>query len=136
MSDFYLPMIKAVIAKLKATSGVTNLVSTRIYTDVPQKEVFPYIVVSADAGDFSTQGIIGQQFSVQFDVYDRGKSPKGNGDIRAAVFNTLNRLDDNLSLDSGGVVSVNYQTSAMYKEPDGVTWHGVLVLNITVMENS
>jgi len=135
MSDFYLPLIKSVIAKLKATSAVTSLVSTRIYTDVPQAETFPYIVVSADATDFSTKTDVGQRYSVQFDIYDREKSPQPNGAIRAAVFNTLNRLDGNLLLDAGKVVSVNFQTSAMFKEPDGVTWHGALILDVITMES-
>lgn len=134
MSDFYLPLLKAVVARLKATAPLTALVGQRIYTRVPQNETFPYVVVNMSQSDFSTKGIVGQEFSVQLDIYSREASPKQNGDVRAACFNSLNRLDSNLSLDSGGVVNVDYSTSDVFIEPDGVTFHGILILNIRVME--
>jgi len=40
------PFLKALIAKLKATSGVTTVVSTRIRPGVAENETLPYITVS------------------------------------------------------------------------------------------
>ncbi len=39
-------VLSAIVTTLKASSGVTALVSTRIYNNVPQDTTYPYVVVT------------------------------------------------------------------------------------------
>ena len=55
MADSALAVIDGVLTRLKAYAPVTALVSTSIYTDVPQQTKPPYIVMSIDSDDWSTK---------------------------------------------------------------------------------
>lgn len=126
MSDYYLPGIKSVVSRLKSVTPVTDLVSTRVYTDVPQNETFPYIVVRMDDVDFSTKTWSGMDFTLEVHCFSRTNSPKQAGDIRSAVYNALHRQESALALDSGGVTDIQYETGSTFIEDDGVTWHGLI----------
>jgi hypothetical protein len=126
MSDTYLDILKAVIVKLKATSAVTDITSTRIYTDVPQNETFPYIRVSVSSADYSTKTFTGMEHTIQISVYSREKSPKQVGDVKKAVYNALNRNESGLTLDNGTLSNIHYNgVGEVFKDPDGVTWTSV-----------
>lgn len=129
MSDTYLSLMKGIIAALKADATVSGLVSTRVYSDVPQDETFPYIVVEIDSEDYSSKTFSGMGHEVRTHIYSRKKSPKEIGDIRSAVYNVIHRQEDSIALDSGVFSHVNYSTGLIFKEPDGVTWHGVGIFN-------
>ena len=127
MSDTYLSILKAVISNLKNTSAVTNLVSTRIYSNVPQKETFPYISIEVDSADYSTKTFTGMEHTVQVNIYSRNKSPKQVGDIRKAVYDALNRNESGLTLDSGVLSHIHYDgIGSVFKDTDGVTWTGII----------
>jgi hypothetical protein len=53
VADSALSVIKAAIKALKDSPAIAALVGARVYTDVPQREAFPYIVVSAVRPDLS-----------------------------------------------------------------------------------
>lgn len=129
MSDTYLPLMKGVIAALKADGTVSGLVSTRVYSDVPQDETFPYIVVEIDSEDYSSKTFSGMGHEVRIHAYSRKKSPKEIGDIRDAAYDVIHRQEGSIALDNGVLSHVNFSTGLMFKEPDGVTWHGVSVFN-------
>lgn len=40
-------VVTAIVTALKASTGLTALVGTRIYNNVPQSETYPYVVVTA-----------------------------------------------------------------------------------------
>ena len=125
MSDTYLPLIKAVIARLKATSAVTSIVGQRIYTDVPQKETFPYIVITAESADYSAKDFSGMEHTLEIHGFSRSKTPLEAGNIRSESYDVINRNESGLTLDNGSMTNVYYQTGAIFKEPDGVTWHSL-----------
>lgn len=126
MSDTYASVMKGVIARLKAVSAVTNFVSTRIYSDVPQKETFPYVVVNIDSADYSTKTFNGMEHTIQLNIYSRKKSPKETADIAAACYDALHRQESNISLDSGTLSHIHYDgLGSLFKDEDGVTWTGI-----------
>lgn len=132
MSDSYLPLMKAIIAKLRADAPVGALIADRIFTEIPQKETFPYAYVQINSGDFSTKDFTGMEHSVEIKVFSQKSSPKECGQVRSAIYNALNRIEDTLTLDSGTVASVNFINALMLKEDDGVTWQGVLQFDIVI----
>lgn len=133
MTDSYYVLVKAIIAELKATAAVTNVVGQRIYTDPPQKETFPYIVIQNDAVTYSTKDIAGMEHTLDVNVYSRNKSPKQASTIRAAVYTALNRQEGSISLDTGSISNIYCDTTAMFKDPDGKTWHGLASFRVVIL---
>lgn len=127
MTDTYLPLMKGALALLKATSGVTNLTGQRIYSDVPQKQTFPYVVCSIDSSDFSAQDFTGMDHTLQFNIYSRDKSPEETARIRSAIYTSLNRQESVIELDAGTMTHIHFNgVSTTFKDVDGVTWVGVI----------
>lgn len=134
MTDSYYPLMKATVATLKAASPITSLVGTRIYNDVPQKSTFPYIVVEAPiSGDYSNKDEAGMEHTLDINIYSRNKSSKQAGDIRAKVIAALNRQEDSITIDGEPISNIYYQTVAMFKDPDGKTWHGVASFRVVII---
>lgn len=119
MSDTAAAIITSVITGLKANAGVTALVSSRIYSDVPNNPVFPFIMVSLSSQDFSSKTETGMQHTLQVSCYSRAKTIKQVLDIRQACYNYINRNEAGVSpawlVQFTGVAPV-------FKESDGETW--------------
>lgn len=124
MADSYNDVLKSIIATLKATSAVTDIVGQRIYSNVPQPETFPYVVVYVRSNDYSGKDFSGQEHDVQVSCFSRDSSPKEAGDVRKAVFNVINR-NEAMALDNGGYSNIQYISGDTFKDPDGKTWHSV-----------
>lgn len=125
MPDSYNDALKSIITQLKATSAVTDIVGQRIYSNVPQPETFPYIVVYIRSNDYSGKDFSGQEHDVQVSCFSRDASPKETGDIRKAVFASINR-NEGMALDNNTYSNVQFISGDTFKDPDGKTWHGVL----------
>jgi len=127
MTDTYLPLLKGVIARLKAITAVTDVLSTRIYTDVPQNEVFPYAVISITSQDYSANDFSGMAHTIQANIYSRKNSPREIGVARSAIYEALNRLEDSVTLDVGNMAHLHFNgVSDVFKDSDGATWVGVI----------
>ena len=100
MSDSALPLVKAIIAKLKATTAITNIVGQRIYSIVPQQAAFPYIKISVSSEDWSAKDFVGMAHRLRVQGFSRQASIKEAGDIRAAVITALERQESALTIDS------------------------------------
>ena len=130
MTDTYLPVLKAVIAKIKAASTAAG---TRVFSDVPQKEIFPYVVVSIDSGDYSAKDFTGMEHTVQFNIYSRQKSPEQVGSIRSDIYDALNRQESTFTLDSGTMSNILFNgVGDVFKDTDGKTWLGVIQFRAVV----
>jgi hypothetical protein len=124
--DSYKPLLKAVIAALKADSTVSGLVGARIYSNVPQNETFPYIMVSISSLDFSSVTFSGQDHAIQINAYSREADPEEVADIKSACYNVLHRNESGLTLDSGTLSIIQFDGLAeIFKDNDGITWEAV-----------
>lgn len=130
MSDPSLPLQKAIIDALKAASGVTSIVSQRIYDEVPEKvsPAFPYITlgplqVLPDKADC----IDGTEAFPQIDAWSRRIGFPEIKQIGAAI---IAALDDQPPVVAGftcvifEIQSVNY-----LRDPDGETRHAALTFH-------
>lgn len=135
MADTFLPLLKAVIAKLKLNTSVMGYVGTRVYADTPQSTAFPYIVVSIQSGPFDTTTTTGMEHTVTVQIFSRDPSPQEAGNIRAAVYNLLHRNESSFTLDSGTLFNLNYSgVGFIEQEPDGKTWQGLAQFRAVVMD--
>lgn len=126
MSDTYLSLMKGVIAQLKGKTAVTNLVGTRIYSNVPKKETFPYVLISITSSDFSTKTFSGMDHTIQLNIYSRKPSVKQAGDIRKACYDALHRKESEITLDTGSLAILQFNgLGDIFKDTDGVTIEAV-----------
>jgi hypothetical protein len=84
MADTYLPLLKYIIARLRADAGVGSNIGDRVYNTVPQNENFPYAMVTIDSADFSDKTDSGMSHTVQVDIYDREASTESVASARSA----------------------------------------------------
>ena len=132
MADTYLSLLKGVIAALKGTSSITSIVSTRIYSDVPRKEVFPYIVVSIESAPYDTKTFSGSERLLQITAYSKNKSPEQAGRIRSKAYDLLHNNASSIALTQGDLTNIQYVTGNMFKEPDGVTWQSLIQFRVII----
>lgn len=134
MADTALPVVKAMIAALKAAPGIAGLVGPRIYTDVPQDEPFPYIVVSLTSEPFAANDFSGQTHLVRAQAFSREATIEECLRLRAAVMDTLDRKEGRLILDAGMLVKCEYSGGDRpFIEDDGKTWQSVAEFEVIVV---
>lgn len=126
------PLLKGVIAAMKADSGVGAIIGDRVYSDVPQKETFPYSVVTMTANDWSAKDFSGQQVVLQISTFSRDKTPKESLDCAAACYSLFHRQESAITLDTGAIGNIEYTTSQAFKDPDGVTWQAVTLFRVII----
>jgi hypothetical protein len=134
MADTYLPLLKAVIAKLKANTAVMGYVSDRVESDVKQNQTFPYIRVAITSTPFDTGTTTGMEHIISVAAFARGDSPLIVAAIRAAAYNVLHRQESGLTLDNGTVFNLNYTQGFTEQEPDGKTWQAKADFRAVVMD--
>lgn len=134
MVDSGASVIKGAVAALLAAAPVTTLVSTRVYTDVPQPTAFPYIVVSITSEPFASNDISGQTHALRIQTFSRKESISEALLIRSAALTALDRNETGITLDAGTLVSCEYSGfSDAFKEDDGRTWQGIAELKVVVV---
>ncbi len=134
MSDTTLEVLAAVMTALKASATLTNDVggstNPRIYTNLPDNPVFPFVFLSIQSTDFSQKDSAGMDHTVQVSVFSRHTSLQEAVAIREKVYNILNRGE--AALASAGVWrSLFSGVGPVFKESDGVTWQAAAQFTIT-----
>ena len=131
MSDSSLVVLKAVVAKLLATAGLTAITGTRVYSDVPQPTAFPYAVVEIESQPWVNDSSSDMMHKVTVHGYSRKTSPSEIMNIAAQSYAALDRQEASLSVDSGTVLECVYDgVKTNFKESDGITWHSVIEFRI------
>ena len=133
MADSTLVGLKGVITRLLAYTTLTSIVSTRIYSNVPQQTTFPYVSVEFTSTDWSQQDDANMQHRVTVSGYSRTSSPLQAMQISEKAYDALNRQEDNVTLDSGTVVILQFSgVKTTFKEDDGKTWHSVIEFDLII----
>lgn len=103
MADRALQVHKAIVARLRAASAVTAIVSTRIYDTAPDAASYPFCsVVHAGVAPFDGHNLRGSDLLIQVHCWSRKPGAVQALQMRAAVIAALN--DANLALDAGAAV--------------------------------
>jgi hypothetical protein len=133
--DYARHVVKSVIARLKAYQAFNTAIDGRIYTDVPEGQVFPYAVVSITSDPFATQDVSGQQHTLRVQVFSRQDSINEALTLRAMVNDALDRQEALLpTLDVGQLVKCEATgTADAFKEDDGRTWQALCEFDIITM---
>lgn len=125
--------LKGIMARLLAFTDLTNIVSTRIHSNIAQQTDFPYVVVEFESTPWDQQDDANLQHKITVHGYGRTSSPSEVMQIAEEVYAALNRQEDNITLDSGSVVLLLFSgIKTTFKENDGITWHSVTEFNFII----
>jgi len=122
-------LVKGIVARLKGFAGVTSLVAQRTYFDVPQGTTFPYLSLETSGEEAYSKTSRDTQYQIVVNSWSREKSPEETLQILAAVKSALDRQESSITIDSGTLVMLQFVSEDCFKDPDGVTWHGVSIYN-------
>lgn len=125
------------IALLKGSDDVKDIVGARIFDGVPSTATFPY--VSLGASEYvpaDTDCIAGRQETVQIDCWSQDKGRvwpcKALVDAVKAALHDAD-VDDN-ALASGAVASLSVERTRVFIEPDNKTAHGLVQVTAVIEE--
>ncbi len=116
---------KAVYVALVADDGVGLLIGDRIYDGAPRNAVFPYVTLGrATLTDWSTGTEAGAEHRLTLDVWSRAHGKSECLAIAEAIRVALH--DAALALAGHALVNLRFETADTVRDPDGITFHGVL----------
>lgn len=129
MADRSLQVQKAIVARLKAASAVTSIVGQRIYDRAPQNVTFPYLrLMDVSSVPFDAEALRGRDMLLQISVFSRAVGRVEARQVMAAINEALHRRD--LELEAGVVVLCRVSSARDMADPDDVTTHGIVELQI------
>lgn len=117
---FALELQKGIRAALVADSGVTALVSTRIYDEPPHNVTFPFIrfgSIIPRASD--TDGSLGADVTLNIEAYSRETGRVEAARIAEAVRTALHRQESAVSLTGHNLIELICETYVVDQDSEG-----------------
>ena len=106
---------------------------TGVYDDVPEGTAFPYVVLGdeTETNKPSTLRDQGRESTITIHIWSRAK---GMGEAKLIAEKIIDRLNDQpLSLPSWEWTSTMYEFGNFFRDPDGLTRHGVLRFRVRTL---
>jgi Protein of unknown function (DUF3168) len=131
MADgFALALQKGLRAALVANSGVTALVSTRVYDEPPQNVMFPFLRFGdITPNAFDTDNKVGAWVYITLEASSRSASGRVEAvQIVEAVNAALHRQEASVTVTGFTLVELIFQTHSVTREPDGRGYTAVIAL--------
>jgi hypothetical protein len=126
---------KAIYAALTADAGAGALIGDRIYDVAPRDAVFPYATIGkATQSDWSTGTEEGAEHRLTLDVWSRAHGKSECHAIAEAIRLALH--DAALALEGHALVNLRFESADVARDPDGLTFHGVLRFRAVTEANS
>jgi len=120
-----LSLQKAVFAALVGDAGVGALIGDRIYDAAPRNAVFPYVAIgTVETLDWSTGTETGAEHRLTLHAWSRERGKAESYAIMEAVRAALDGAA--LALDGHALVNLRFEAGSAGRDPDGLTWHGVM----------
>lgn len=115
----------AVRTRLLATSSLFLIVSDRVYDDVPQDTVFPYVVIGDDTSiPWDQDCKTGADTTLTIHAWSRYSGRKEVKDMLQAIYNGLHNFELNVTGGHNVLCQAEYEET--FLDPDGATRHGVI----------
>lgn len=127
MSDPSFNLQVAQVGILKGNSGVTGLISDRVYDDIPSKPEFPYVNVGEGhvlGDDTEDCGDASEVFS-QIHAWSQKKNA-GLTEVKRIAAAVRTALKSPPALAGFTVTVVEYVQTQYLKDPDGITRHAMV----------
>jgi len=137
MADgFGLALQKGILAALRANSGVTALVSTRIYDEPPQNVTFPYMRFGEiQPSAFDTDTTEGSIVGISIEAYSRSASGRVEAtQMVEAVKEALHRQEASVTVTGHTLVELIFQTYSVTRDDEGRGYTAVIALQAMLEE--
>ena len=126
--DSSLAILAAVRTRLLADAPLSAIVGNRIYTQAPQDVVFPWVQTGeVQALPFDDGGgcVVGSELFVTFHTWARTQQASVQVfGMNAAIRYSLNGAGFPVA---GHVLQlIEFMSSRSMRDPDGITWHGIV----------
>ena len=140
MTSAVLELQGAVIAAIKASDGVANIVGNRVFDHVPRSQTgdvsatFPFVGWATDDAVTEDADCI-DGLAVSFDIDCWSREP-GFPEVRrltAAVRAALHKAE--LGLTDNAIVLIRHDQTRTFRDPDGLTSHAVLTFEAVLEQN-
>ena len=131
MADGYaLATQKGLLGALRANSGVTDLVSTRIYDEPPQDVVYPYLRFNTiQPNAFDTDTAVGALVDISFEAHSRSASGRVEAtQIAEAVQAALHRQETAVTVTGYTLVELIFETISVTRDSDGRGYTAIISL--------
>lgn len=116
---------KAIYDELISFVPLNNFVDDRIYDDVPEQEVFPFVNIGEDTGiQWDTDNSNGVESTLTIHVWSREPGRRECKEIMQVIYGALHRTE--ISVDTMDTVFLLWEFSETFLDPDGKTRHGVM----------
>lgn len=141
MGSVVLELQGAIVALLKADSGVANIVGNRVYDHVPRNPVtetvtaqFPFVgFASSDERSDVIDCIDAIDLSLDIDCWSREPGFPEVRRLAHAVRAVLHDAD--ISLSENGLALIQHRQTRTFRDPDGLTSHAVLTFEAALEQN-
>ncbi len=126
----------ALYGVLLTVPEVATLASGRVYDRVPMKDgnvtaTFPYVSFGpGNVVDDYAECIEGETHTIQLDVWSRAVGQSECKNLVDGIRKALNRSQPELS--DNAVVGINIPICQIVRDPDGLTTHGIIQVEIMV----
>lgn len=118
--------LTALISAIKADAACAALVGSRVYTAVPQKPTFPYIVIRTFSLPYDAKGgFTGTEVTARIQVLSEYRGAKEVSDVVTALHGALH--EQNIPVTGANLVNLRYDGGGdALLEPDGKRWQGAV----------
>ncbi len=126
----------AIYAALSNDADLTTVLGgAKIYDDVPQSTIFPYVTIGEiETRDWDTQTSTGHEHIVTLHAWSKYKGRKQVQNIIAAIDAVLD--DKNLTLQDHTLVNLHVIFWSAMRDLDGRAYHGIVRLRaVTELTN-
>jgi phytoene dehydrogenase-like protein len=127
MSDPSLAMQKAIVARLKSHSGLSALISQRVYDRAPQDAVYPFVQVGYfQTVDDGAACVDGTEIFIELQVWSRSvgqvEAKSIASQVRSALREWLPTLDDPFV----AIGNIEHENTRFFGDGDGITTRSVV----------
>ena len=130
MSDAQLPVQAGIYTTLTNDVPLMALI-TGVYDIVPKEQLFPFITIGdVTQTDDSTKGVAGMDLTVTIHTWDQSDSRYRLKQIMGEVYRILH--DTSYVVAGMNLINSRFEFSDVFKDPDGITTHGVQRFKIIV----
>ena len=113
---------------------LNNVISCSVYDSPPKTPAYPYVVIGDDSSiEFDTDNTIGREFISTIHVFDNYAGKKRIKNIFGEIDSALNRV--NFIVPSKHLINCNFDSTDIFLDSDGKTFHGVISFKILIDED-
>ncbi len=134
MADSTLPLIQALLGKLKEDSSLTPLLGERVYTALPENVSFPCAQIDTASAPFETITSSGMNHEVRITIFSRSHGAKEALELRSLTHDALH--NGSLSIDGFKLINMrSIGPNRTHLMRDNATWRSTLRLTVKVSDS-